>query len=62
MKFNLMCLVVEMISEGKICTIVAHYAGSAEVGSSYVRRQNMCCIYSLEGPKRKVFDRKWGKV
>ena len=62
MKFNLMCLVVEMISEGKICTIVAHDAGGAEVVSSYVRRQNMCCVYSIEGPARKVFERKRGKV
>jgi hypothetical protein len=51
-----------MISEGKICAIVAHDAGGAEVVSSYVRRQNMRCIYSLEGPARKVFERKLGKV
>ncbi|MDH4199230.1 MAG: hypothetical protein OEV66_02530 [Spirochaetia bacterium] len=42
--------------------IVSHDAGGAEILSSYVRRQALECLYVLEGPARKIFERKLGRV
>ncbi len=42
--------------------IVSHDAGGAEILSSYVRRQGLACIYVLEGPARKIFERKLGSI
>lgn len=52
-----------MVSDMPIRTaIVSHDAGGAEVLSSYVRRQNLDCIYVLEGPALKIFERKLGPI
>ena len=42
--------------------IVSHDAGGAEILSSYVRQQGLNCLYVLEGPARKVFERKLGPI
>lgn len=42
--------------------VVAHDAGGAELLSSYIRSQGMNCMYVLEGPARKIFERKLGPV
>jgi hypothetical protein len=42
--------------------VVSHDAGGAEVLSSYVRRNDLACVFSLEGPARNVFARKLGSV
>lgn len=42
--------------------IVAHDAGGAEILSSYVRRHKLDCIFGLEGPARKIFERKLGTI
>jgi hypothetical protein len=42
--------------------IVAHDAGGAEVLSSFVRRNQLACLYALTGPARAVFERKLGPV
>jgi hypothetical protein len=42
--------------------IVAHDAGGAEVLSSYVARHAIPCKFVLEGPARKVFERKLGAI
>lgn len=42
--------------------IVSHDAGGAEILSSYVRQQNLDSLYVLEGPARKIFERKLGTV
>lgn len=42
--------------------IVSHDAGGAEILSSYVRRKRPDCVYVLDGPARKVFERKLGAV
>lgn len=46
----------------KICSIVAHDAGGAELLSSFVRRNDLRCTYVLHGPAVKVFERKLGKI
>ncbi len=38
--------------------IVSHDAGGAEVISSYVRQEGLDCLYVLEGPALKVFQKK----
>ena len=43
-------------------TIVSHDAGGAEVLSSYVRQNNLDCLYVLEGPALKIFERKLGPI
>ncbi len=40
--------------------IVAHDAGGAEVLSSYIRQQGLDCLFSLQGPARTIFERKFG--
>lgn len=42
--------------------IVSHDAGGAEILSSYVRRQRLDCLYVLEGPACKIFERKIGPI
>lgn len=42
--------------------IVSHDAGGAEVLSSYVRRREIDCIYVLEGPAKRIFQRKLGPI
>lgn len=42
--------------------IVAHDAGGAELLSSYVRRCQLKCIYHLEGPALKIFEKKLGPI
>ena len=44
------------------CAVIAHDAGGAEVLSSYVRRQGLRCVYVLQGPALKVFERKLGPI
>ena len=43
-------------------TIVTHDAGGAEILSSYVRQQDLDCLYVLAGPARKIFERKLGPI
>jgi hypothetical protein len=38
--------------------IISHDAGGAEILSSYVCQQNLACLFVLEGPARKIFERK----
>jgi len=45
-----------------ICAVFAHDAGGSEVISSYVRRQGLPCLYVLQGPSRKIFERKLGNI
>lgn len=42
--------------------VIAHDAGGAEILSSYIRRQDLDCCCVLEGPARKIFDRKLGRI
>jgi hypothetical protein len=42
--------------------IVAHDAGGAEVLSSYVARHSSSCMFVLEGPAVKIFERKLGVI
>lgn len=42
--------------------VIAHDAGGAEIISSYIKQQNIECVYALDGPARKVFERKLGKI
>jgi hypothetical protein len=42
--------------------VVSHDAGGAELISSYVRQQHLSCLYVLEGPALRVFERKLGPV
>jgi len=42
--------------------ICSHDAGGAEVLSSYVRQQKLDCLYVVEGPARKIFERKLGSI
>lgn len=51
-----------MTASPGICAIVAHDAGGAEILSSYVCRQKLCCLYVLQGPACKVFERKLGGI
>ena len=43
-------------------TVVSHDAGGAEVLSSYLRRSGARCRFVLEGPARRVFERKLGPL
>ncbi len=45
-----------------ICIIVSHDAGGAEIISSLIRAQKLQCVYALQGPAIKVFERKFGRV
>jgi hypothetical protein len=42
--------------------LVSHDAGGAELISSYVRQQGLSCLYVLEGPALRVFERKLGLI
>jgi hypothetical protein len=42
--------------------VVSHDAGGAEVLSSYVQHHNLDCLYVLEGPALKIFERKLGPI
>lgn len=42
--------------------VVSHDAGGAEILSSYIAQQDMTCIYSLDGPAKKIFERKLGPL
>lgn len=42
--------------------VVSHDAGGAEVLSSHIRRQGLDCAYVLDGPARRIFERKLGPV
>lgn len=44
-----------------IC-VSAHDAGGAEILSSYVRQQGLNCLYALDGPALKIFERKISRV
>lgn len=45
-----------------LIAVIAHDAGGAEVLSSHVRRQGLHCLYALQGPARKIFERKLGDI
>jgi hypothetical protein len=45
---------------GEAVAVVSHDAGGAEILSSYVRRQGLHPMLVLEGPAKKVFERKLG--
>lgn len=42
--------------------MISHDAGGAEILSSYVRQQGFDSLYVLEGPARKIFERKLGPI
>jgi hypothetical protein len=42
--------------------VVSHDAGGAEILSSYVRQTNLTCVFVLEGPARRIFERKLGRL
>lgn len=42
--------------------VISHDAGGAEILSSYVRQQGLDCLYVLEGPAVKIFERKLGPI
>ena len=42
--------------------IISHDAGGAEILSSFVLRNKTDCIFVLEGPARKIFERKLGNI
>ena len=44
-----------------IC-VVSHDAGGAEIVASYVAQRNLDCMFVLEGPAVKVFERRMGSV
>jgi len=42
--------------------VVSHDAGGAEILSSYLRREPRPHLLAIEGPARKVFERKFGSI
>jgi hypothetical protein len=42
--------------------VVCHDAGGAEIISSYVRQHDLKCAFALNGPARRIFERKLGAV
>lgn len=42
--------------------VISHDAGGAEILSSYVRQQGLDCLFVLEGPAQKIFERKLGSI
>lgn len=42
--------------------VISHDAGGAEILSSYVRQQGLDFLYVLDGPARKIFERKLGTI
>ncbi|MGS1118004.1 hypothetical protein [Castellaniella sp. UC4442_H9] len=49
-----------LLHQNGTVAIVSHDAGGAEVLSSYVRRHAVKPVYVLDGPARKIFERKLG--
>lgn len=47
---------------GETIAVVSHDAGGAEILSSFVRRQELQTLFVLDGPARKIFERKLGNV
>ena len=45
----------------KVC-IVSHDAGGAEILASYVAQNDLNCCFVLEGPAKKVFTQRLGKI
>jgi hypothetical protein len=45
----------------KIC-VVSHDAGGAEILASYVAQNNLDCVFVLDGPAIKVFERRIGRI
>jgi hypothetical protein len=45
-----------------VIAIVAHDAGGAEILASYVAQRRADCVFSLQGPAAKVFERRLGGV
>ncbi len=42
--------------------VISHDAGGAEVVSSYVQQEQLSCVYALDGPAKRIFERKLGKL
>ena len=42
--------------------VISHDAGGAEILSSYVRQRDLDCLFVLEGPASKIFERKLGSI
>lgn len=42
--------------------VISHDAGGAEILSSFVRRNSQECLFVLDGPARKIFERKLGEI
>jgi hypothetical protein len=42
--------------------VISHDAGGAEILSSYVRQEELPCLFSLTGPALKIFERKLGTL
>jgi hypothetical protein len=45
----------------KIC-VVSHDAGGAEILASYIAQNNLDCIFVLDGPAIKIFERRIGHI
>ena len=45
----------------RVC-VVSHDAGGAEIISSYIRQNGLECLYVLDGPAIKIFNRKLGQI
>jgi hypothetical protein len=50
------------VPRNSMIAVISHDAGGAEILSSYVRQEGLDCLYVLEGPARKVFERKLGSI
>lgn len=46
------------LSSSGFIGVVSHDAGAAEVISSFIKRNNLSCIYCLEGPAKSIFEKK----
>jgi len=42
--------------------VVSHDAGGAEILSSYVRQEGLHPVFVIEGPARRIFERKLGAI
>jgi hypothetical protein len=42
--------------------VVAHDAGGAEILASYVAQRRLECVFSVQGPAARVFERRFGAV
>jgi len=45
-----------------VLAVISHDAGGAEILSSYVKESGAECLFTLEGPAVKIFERKLGKL